>query len=328
MRHTERPKSHRHFDRVPDGAAVGRAVDRDANLVAQLRHQEPGAAEALVAVYGDRVYRLAVRITGSRSDAEEVAQDALLAAILKIDSFRGAAAFGSWIYRIAANAAYQKRRRRRHGRHETSWREVVLPVDTTSEPAPLDTDWSPRLEDPALHGELRDILRVAIDALREGHRAIFLLHDADGLSNLEIAEAFQMKVGTVKSRVHRARLFLRSRLATYLNLPEPAESKAPLSCVGGALSRVDAPARRDRGRVRQRGGAAPRYASRSWSTRPSSTPSPCARPRPKACPQPRVCSDRPPGSNRATMLAPNMAIPLRLRRFHSPHGGNGHDTPD
>src|SRR5260370_26585162 len=110
----------------------------------------------------------------------------------------------------------------------------------------------------------------------------------------EIAETLQMTVGAVKLRVHRARLFLRSRLVTYLNLPEPAESKASLSSVGGAaLSRVDAPARGDRGSVRQRGGAAPRYASRSWS-RPSSTPSPCPHPRPKACPQPRVRSPRPP----------------------------------
>ena len=290
MSHTERRMSHRHCNRVPNGAMVNRAVDRDANLVAQLRHQEPGAAEALVAVYGDRVYRLAVRITGSRSDAEEVAQDVLLAAIRNIDSFRGAAAFGSWIYRIAANAAYQKRRRRKYERQESSWRELVLPVDT-SEPAPLNTDLSSRLEDPALHGELRDILRVAIDALREGHRAIFLLHDVDGLSNPEIAEAFQMKVGTVKSRVHRARLFLRSRLATYLNVPEPAESKASLSCVGGALSQVDAPARGDRGRLGPWGGAAPRYASRSWSTRLSSTPSPLCAPEAKGMSSaPRVLS--------------------------------------
>jgi len=327
MRHTERPMNHRHCNRLPHGAAVGRAVDHDANLVAQLRHQEPGAAEALVAVYGDRVYRLAVRITGSRSDAEEVAQDALLAAILKIDSFRGAAAFGSWIYRIAANAAYEKRRRRRHERHETAWRELVLPVNATREPAPLDTVWSPRLEDPALHGELRDILRVAIDALREGHRAIFLLHDVDGLSNLEIAEAFQMKVGTVKSRVYRARLFLRSRLATYLNLPEAEKSKASLSSVGGPLFRADPPATRDRGPSAN--GTMLHHVTRA----DSGPPGPVrrllpVRARGQRHPQPRVCSARSPGSKRTTMLTPNTAILLPLRRFHSPHGGNGHDTPD
>src|SRR6185295_13285449 len=85
-------------------------ADRDADLVDGLRRQAPGAAEALVAAYGDRVYRLAIRITGNSADAEEVVQDALRAATRKIESFRGAAAFGSWLYRITANTAYQKRR--------------------------------------------------------------------------------------------------------------------------------------------------------------------------------------------------------------------------
>ena len=83
-------------------------ADRDATLVAQLRGRETVAAEELVGAYGDRVYRLAIRITGCPSDAEEVTQDALWTASRKIDSFRGAAAFGSWLYRITANAAYQK----------------------------------------------------------------------------------------------------------------------------------------------------------------------------------------------------------------------------
>ena len=70
-------------------------VDRDADLVERLCRHEPGAIEALVAVYGDRVYRLAIGITGNHSDAEEVVQDALWATIRKIDTFRGTAAFGS-----------------------------------------------------------------------------------------------------------------------------------------------------------------------------------------------------------------------------------------
>jgi hypothetical protein len=85
------------------------AVDPDAVLVERLRRRDAGAAEALVASYGDRVYRLAIRITGNRSDAEEVVQDALWAATRKIDGFRGTATFGTWVYRITANAAYQKR---------------------------------------------------------------------------------------------------------------------------------------------------------------------------------------------------------------------------
>ena len=76
-------------------------------------------------------------------------------------------------------------------------------------------DWSPRLHDPVLQAELHSVLRAAIDELPEEHRATFLLHDVEGLSNPEIAETLQVKPATVKSRVHRARLFLRARLATY-----------------------------------------------------------------------------------------------------------------
>ena len=106
-----------------------KAIDPDAPLVAQLRRADTGAAEALVGAYGDRVYRLAIRITGNASDAEEVVQDALWTASRKIDTFRGAAAFGSWVYRITANAAYEKLRRRRRTRHEVSWEDLVPSFD-------------------------------------------------------------------------------------------------------------------------------------------------------------------------------------------------------
>lgn len=85
-------------------------VDRDADLVERLGRHEPGATEALVAVYGDRVYRLAIGITGNHSDAEEVVQDALWTVVRRIQTFRGEVAFGSWVSRISANAAHQKRR--------------------------------------------------------------------------------------------------------------------------------------------------------------------------------------------------------------------------
>jgi RNA polymerase sigma-70 factor (ECF subfamily) len=74
-------------------------------------------------------------------------------------------------------------------------------------------DWSPRLKDPVLQVELQSVLRAAIDQLPDEYRRTFLVHDVEGLSNLEIADALQLKLATVKSPVHRARLFLRSRLA-------------------------------------------------------------------------------------------------------------------
>ena len=208
---------------VDEASLLGRrpTVDRDADLVEGLRRQEAGAAEALVAAYGDRVYRLAIRITGNSSDAEEVVQDALWAATRKIETFRGAAAFGSWVYRITANAAYQKRRGRRVERNGVSWDELGPSFDELGQHVQPGVDWSPRLHDPALRAELQSALRAAIDELPAEHRATFLLHDVEGLSNCEIVETLQIKLATVKSRVHRARLFLRSRLTGYVGgVPE------------------------------------------------------------------------------------------------------------
>src|SRR5712692_3119605 len=208
-----------------------KANDRDAALVAQLRRGDAGAAEALVGTYGDRVYRLALRITGNASDAEEVVQDALWTASRKIDTFRGAAAFGSWVYRITANAAYQKLRGRRSQRHEVSWDDLVPAFDEQGQHAEVAVDWSRRLKDPAIDGELNSILSAVIDELPADYRTAFVLHDVEGLSNPEIAETLHVKLSAIKSRVHRARLFLRRRLAAYV-----ASAEAMPGAVGGSTS--------------------------------------------------------------------------------------------
>ncbi len=190
-----------------------KAIDPDAALVQQLRREDAGAAEALVDAYGDRVYRLAIRITGNASDAEEVVQDALWTASRKIGSFRGAAAFGSWLYRITANAAYQKLRGRQSQRNDVSWEDLARSFDEKGLHVEVTIDWSGRLKDPAIEGELKSRLCGAIDELPADYRTIFHLHDVEGLSNLEIAETLHINLGTVKSRVRQARLFLRKRLA-------------------------------------------------------------------------------------------------------------------
>jgi RNA polymerase sigma-70 factor (ECF subfamily) len=193
-----------------------KAIDPDAALVEQLRRADEGAAEALVAAYGDRVYRLAMRITGNASDAEEVVQDALWTASRKIDTFRGVAAFGSWVYRITANTAYEKLRRRRSRRNEVSWEDLAPTFDEKGQHVEVAVDWSRRLKDPAIETELKSVLSAAIDELPTDHRTAFVLHDVEGLSNPEIAQTLRLNLGTVKSRVHRARLFLRRRLGDYM----------------------------------------------------------------------------------------------------------------
>ena len=193
-----------------------KAIDPDAALVEQMRRGEAGAVESLVVAYGDRVYRLAIRITGNASDAEEVVQDTLLAASRKIDTFRGTAAFGSWVYRITANAAYQKLRGRRSKGNDVSWEDLDAAFDDKGQHVEVSVDWSRRLKDPAIEGELKSVLCGAIDELPADYRTAFLLHDVEGLPYPEIAETLHLKVGTVKSRVHRARLFLQRRVADYV----------------------------------------------------------------------------------------------------------------
>jgi RNA polymerase sigma-70 factor (ECF subfamily) len=92
------------------GEAVPIVVDRDAALLVMLRRGDPHAPAQFVAQFGARAYRLAMGITRNAEDAEEAVQDAFLNVIRKIERFRGDSALRSWIYRIVANAAYQKRR--------------------------------------------------------------------------------------------------------------------------------------------------------------------------------------------------------------------------
>jgi RNA polymerase sigma-70 factor, ECF subfamily len=195
--------------------APGARVDVDADLVAALRAEQPDAAERLVERFGDRVYRLAMRITGSNEDAEEAAQDALWTAARKIGMFKGESAFGSWIYRITANAAYQKLRTRRQKSAEIAMDDVLPSIDDDRHFEPMD-DWTNRVDERALQGELRHVLQEAIDALPDEYRTALVMHDVEGLSNPDIAETLGISLPAVKSRVHRSRLFVRKKLADYL----------------------------------------------------------------------------------------------------------------
>ncbi len=191
------------------------SVDRDRELVQALRRGAPTAPDQLVAVYGDRAYRLATSITGREEDAEEVVQDAFWAVVRKIDAFRGDSAFGSWLYRIVANAAYQKLRERRSRRGDVPLGEVLPFLEGTGARGPVVADWSGQVDEPSRQIELRLALRSAIDELPVRYRAVLVLHDVEGLSSGEIGEALRMSVANVKSRVHRARLFVRERLGDY-----------------------------------------------------------------------------------------------------------------
>ena len=172
----------------------------DRELTRRLRAADVDAAEALVKTYGAQAYRLAMRITRSEADAEEVVQDALWIVVRKIETFRGDAMLGTWIYRITANAAYSKLRSRGRRQRELSW-DDLLPGSQPSSGG-----------DPTRQTELRMALTAAIDELRAVDRTVIVLHDVDGMSLPDIAATLHLTLPAVKARVHRAHQRLRRRL--------------------------------------------------------------------------------------------------------------------
>ena len=160
------------------------------------------AFEQLVEEYGDRVYGIALRVTGSPSDAEEVMQEAFLQAFRSWPAFRGEAAPTTWLYRIAVNAALMRVRTRQ-------------PVELLSEqPDRLDVaDWSADAEQAVLRGELQQQLEAGLVRLPEDLRVTLVLRDVEGASTSETAATLEISEAAVKSRLHRARVMLRQYLA-------------------------------------------------------------------------------------------------------------------
>lgn len=191
----------------------------DLRLLERLRAGDGAALETLMAQFSNRVYRLAYGITRNAADAEEVVQDVFLTVCRKSDSFEGRAALGSWIYRVTANAALNKRRGKRQ-ELETSLEEQLPRFKEDGhregDRAWVLADWSQNPERALLSGETRAVLGRALDALPEHYRAVLALRDVDELSNEETAEILGESVASVKSRLHRARMALREQLTRHL----------------------------------------------------------------------------------------------------------------
>lgn len=169
--------------------------------------------------HAPRVYRVAHGITQNAADAEEVVQDVFLTLFNKIHTFEERAALGSWLYRVATNAALVKRRGRRSDREIPL--DPLLPTflpdgHRAGERQLLLSDWSRSPEAMLLSQETREIVQRAIGCLPDQYRAVLILRDVEGLCNEEVAEIVGDSVAAVKSRLHRARMVLREALTQSL----------------------------------------------------------------------------------------------------------------
>jgi RNA polymerase sigma-70 factor (ECF subfamily) len=170
--------------------------------------------ETIFEEYAPRVYHLARRLLGNAADAEDVTQDVFLQLVRKLPTFRGAAAFSTWLYRVTVNAAlaYRRKRALREG--------APLPEppedfgEAGSHRAPV-RPWMVRPNHQALDREAHELIEEAIAGLPEGYRDVLVLADVEGLPNPEAAALLGLSVAAVKSRLHRARLHMRKALAPY-----------------------------------------------------------------------------------------------------------------
>jgi RNA polymerase sigma-70 factor, ECF subfamily len=204
---------------TPTEPAAEKPVVTDEELVVRARGQDFGAFEELVERYDDKIFRLAYRFVRNETEAKEIVQDTFLSVWRKLDTFKGDSQFGSWLYRVAANAALMRlRAQRRHP--EVSTEE--LPVDYLDNYGHLPTqgeNWAKRPDDELQSDELRRRIQKAVDELPEIYRTVFLVRDVEGLSTEETAEALGISVPTVKTRLHRARIALRDAIGGYFDRP-------------------------------------------------------------------------------------------------------------
>jgi RNA polymerase sigma-70 factor (ECF subfamily) len=181
-------------------------------LVARAREGDTRAFGELVRRYEGKIFRLAQHVTQNREDAEDVLQETFLKAYEHLDQFKGDSKFYTWIVRIAVNQALMKLRRRKTDKSVSLDETIDTGEDTiTREIAAWDEDPEQRFS----REELGQILDTAVDSLEPPYRSVFVLRDIEELSTEETAEALNLSVPAVKSRLLRARLQLREKLTRY-----------------------------------------------------------------------------------------------------------------
>lgn len=178
----------------------------DQELVRAAQAGDTGAFEELVRRHADRLHAVVRRLVDHPDEAEEITQEAFLRAWRSIGGFKGEAAFSTWLYRIAVNEAHRRRERRPGPLRETSIEDQVAePREPGPGPARV-----------AEHRALRTALEQAIAALDPPLRIPLVLRDVEGLPTAEAAAALELSEAAFKSRLHRARLAVRSAVAGHL----------------------------------------------------------------------------------------------------------------
>lgn len=180
-------------------------VTSEPELIENAKRGDPLAFESLYNTHKRRVYSLCLRMTGNTEDAEELTQEAFLQLFRKIESFRGDAAFSTWLHRLTVNLVLMRFRKK--GLITTSLDEPISSENDSGASREIG------VQDEMLNGTVdRLVLENAIQSLPAGYRMVFYLHDVEGYEHKEIAGIMGCSVGNCKSQLHKARMKLRQTL--------------------------------------------------------------------------------------------------------------------
>ena len=194
--------------------AKGTISFEDAALVEQCQSGDMQAFGSLVAKYQDRIFNMVYRMCGRRADAEELAQEAFLKALERIGQFRGHSQFYTWLFRIAANLTISHRRRGGRVRFQSlSGPEEFEHSQADALTAAVARRRNPAPEAAVMAAETNRRVMEALEELDDEFRLVVVLCDMEEMDYAQIAQVLGVPVGTVKSRLHRARCMLREKLA-------------------------------------------------------------------------------------------------------------------
>ena len=214
----------------PHGERGGQGMTQtEQELVSRARAGDTAAFEQLMLDSQDRVYTLCLRMTGDREDALDLAQETFFNAWRGLGSFQGNSSFSTWVYRLASNACIdflRKRKRRQQGESPHSLDDEEAPL-----PEPADPRGSP--EEELERKELRRAVERGLQALPDHHRQVLVMRELSGMSYQEIGAVLDLDLGTVKSRIARARLALKKFLIQEGNFFEQPPSNQTKSKKGG-----------------------------------------------------------------------------------------------
>lgn len=182
-------------------------------LIRRLKDRDERAFRELVEEHQDRVFNITYRMLGNREEAEDVAQEVFITVFKSIDSFRGESKFSTWIYRISTNLC-KNRLKYLARRQEKAKAEFDETVSQRSVEAGLASTTNQANPQRILEGQqLEGLMQEALAELEEEHRILIVLRDLEELNYTEICEITELPEGTVKSRLHRARLALRKKIS-------------------------------------------------------------------------------------------------------------------